>query len=150
MEIDTPISQILEYKGSEVYSVGPQTPVADAVRMMNDLRVGSLVILETGAPAGIFTERDVLTRIVDAGADPRSITIESVMTRNLLVIRPTISIADTMRIISQKRCRHLPVVDEKQNLLGMISIGDITRWLVREQESYIDHLLDYISGRYPS
>ncbi len=150
METDTPITQILEFKGSQVHSVGPQSSVADAVRMMNELRVGSLVVIEAGVPVGIFTERDVLTRIVDAGVDPGAIKIESVMTRNILVIRPTVSIEDTMRIISQKRCRHLPVVDANEKLLGMISIGDVMRWLVREQETYIDHLLDYISGRYPS
>lgn len=148
MEINTPVSKILAIKGSLVHSTTPEATVAEAVRLMNTKKVGALLVLHYDEPIGMFTERDVLNRVVDAGKDPQSTRVKDVMTTQLVVIKPKLSIEDTMRIITQKRCRHLPVIDEGK-LLGLISIGDVMRWFVREHEMYIENLLDYIHGRYP-
>ena len=149
MEIKLPVSVILKAKGSHVHSTHPESTVIEAVRLMNQKKIGALVILHQNQPIGMFTERDVLLRIVDAGRNPNNTRVREVMTENLVVINPDSTIEDTMRIMSQKRCRHLPVL-ENERLCGLISIGDLMRWLVREHEAYIENLLDYISGRYPS
>ncbi|MCC5834149.1 MAG: CBS domain-containing protein [Opitutales bacterium] len=148
MEINTPVSRILNVKGSTVHSISPEATVSEAVKTMNEKKIGSLLVVHMGKPVGMFTERDVLTRVVDTCADPKSTKVRDVMTSQLVAIRPSLSIEDTMRIITQKRCRHLPVVEDGV-LLGMISIGDVMRWFVREHEMYIENLLDYINGAYP-
>jgi CBS domain-containing protein len=149
MEINVPVSNIIEHKGNQVHSVQPTATVLDAVRFMNQKKIGALLVLHNNKPVGMFTERDVLVRIVDVGRDPQTTLVSDVMTSKLIVIKPSTTIEDAMFIITQKRCRHLPVVEDDK-LLGMISIGDLMRWIVREHKIYIDHLLDYISGRYPA
>lgn len=131
-----------------MHSISPEATVSDAVKVMNEKKIGSLLVLHEGKPVGIFTERDVLTRVIDKSADPKTTKVRDVMTNPLVAIRPNLSIEDTMRIITQKRCRHLPVV-ENGVLLGLISIGDVMRWFVREHEMYIENLTDYINGTYP-
>lgn len=97
----------------------------------------------------MFTERDVLSRVIDTDRKPAETTVGEVMSRELVVIKPGLSIEDAMQVITQKRCRHLPVMENDQ-LLGMISIGDLMRWIVREHESYIDNLLEYLHSPYPA
>ena len=96
----------------------------------------------------MFTERDVLSRVIDTDRDPAQTQVREVMSRDLVVIQPSLDIEDAMQVITQKRCRHLPVVEGDQ-VIGMISIGDLMRWIVREHESYIENLMDYINGAYP-
>lgn len=148
METGTPISTILDQKGSAVHSIQPNASVLDAVHEMNNKRVGALLVVEDDKPVGIFTERDVLMRVVGERRDPAKTAVADVMTANLITIKPTVTVEEAMRIITGKRRRHLPVV-EHDKLRGLISIGDLTRWIVREKESYVDNLLDYIQGSYP-
>lgn len=143
-----PVSAILEHKGTEVETTSPEVTVAEAVRAMNAARIGALVVLEGERPVGIFTERDVLVRVVDAGRDPHTTRVGDLMTRELAVIRPTTRVEEAMAAMTEKRCRHLPVVEEGR-LTGMISIGDLTRWTVRNQRHTIDDLVSYIGGEYP-
>ena len=145
---DDSISEILAEKGSNVYSVEPRTTIADAVALMNQKRVGSLLVMHGEHVVGMFTERDALTRIIGAGRNPSVTRVEDVMTKNLVVVHPNTTVEEAMRIVTEKRCRHLPVLEGDQ-LKGMVSIGDLTRWLVRMDESYIDNLLSYITGKYP-
>ena len=149
METKTPVSAILDHKGPSVHNIQPDASVLDAVHLMNEKKVGSLLVIENGKSIGIFTERDVLVRIVDARRDPAATTVRDVMTANPIVIKPSVTIEEAMRIVTEKRRRHLPVINEDGELLGLISIGDLMRWIVREQDTYVDHLLDYIHGRYP-
>jgi CBS domain-containing protein len=145
---NTPVSNILKDKGSQVYAIHPEAKVIEAVRLMNEKKAGALVVVHNHQPVGMFTERDVLIRVVDAGKDPKETLVKDVMTEKVIVIHPETTIEKTMRIISQERCRHLPVLDD-DHLVGLISIGDLMRWIVREHETHIDNLLDYIHGRYP-
>lgn len=148
MEINLPVSNILKDKGSLVHFIHPDAKVMEAVRLMNEHKVGALVVIHNQLPVGMFTERDVLLRVVDAGKDPGQTAVKEVMTEKLIIIHPETTIEDSMRIITQKRCRHLPVMDGDR-MIGLISIGDLMRWIVREHKNYIDNLLDYINGRYP-
>ncbi|HEY0944817.1 MAG TPA: CBS domain-containing protein [Opitutaceae bacterium] len=145
---DDSLSEVLAEKGSNVYRVEPETIVAEAVALMNLKKIGALLVMRDDHVLGMFTERDVLTRIVGAGRNPRTTRIGEVMTVDLLVVHPSTTVEEAMRIVTERRTRHLPVM-EGDHLKGMVSIGDLTRWLVRVDESYIDNLLSYISGKYP-
>lgn len=145
---DETLSEILAEKGSNVYHVEPEATVAEAVALMNLKKIGALLVMSGDHLVGIFTERDALTRIIGAGRDPKRTLVNQVMSTNLAVVHPCTTVEEAMRIITEKRFRHLPVM-EGDLLKGMVSIGDLTRWLVRVDESYIDNLLSYISGQYP-
>lgn len=139
------VSTILEDKGSHVETIGPDASVADAVRRMNELRIGSLLVLEGERVVGIFTERDVLTRIVSNRRDPDGTSVRDVMTSRLVTIKLTTTVEEAMVIVTAKRCRHLPVMDGDQ-LVGMVSIGDLTRSLLRGQRAEIQDLVGYITS----
>jgi CBS domain-containing protein len=142
--MNDPIANVLEHKGSDVVTVSPETTVLVAVQQMNDRKIGALLVLERGRPVGIFTERDVLVRVVAAGADPKTTRVSEVMTRNPVVVRSDLTVADTMMVMTEKRCRHLPVLDDTK-LRGLISIGDLMSWLVRHQQRTIEDLHDYMT-----
>ncbi|PAW63617.1 MAG: hypothetical protein B9S34_13985 [Opitutia bacterium Tous-C1TDCM] len=142
--MNAPISALLDRKGRHVLSVTPAMSVFDAVAEMNRHRVGSMLVLESGRLVGIFTERDVLRRIVGEGRDPRTTPIRDVMTANLITIGPDATVEQAMAIFTEKRCRHLPVLDQGQ-LVGSISIGDITRWMGDAHRAEAEHLKNYIT-----
>jgi len=142
------LSEILAEKGPNVYNVAPETTVFEAVALMNQKKIGSLLVMKRDRLVRIFTERDALTRIIGASRDPKKTRVEEVMSTNLAVVQPSTTVAEAMLIVTEKHFRHLPVM-EGDELKGMVSIGDLTRWLVRVDESYIDNLLSYISGQYP-
>lgn len=143
--MNTPITAILDRKGRHVYAVSPTMTVSDAVAEMNRHRVGSVLVLDAGRLVGIFTERDVLRRVVGAGVDPTRALVAEVMTAGVITISPDASLEDTMVLFTEKRCRHLPVI-ESGNLVGTISIGDITRWMADSHRAEAEHLKNYIAG----
>jgi CBS domain-containing protein len=143
--MSTPISVLLERKNAGVCSVAPTITVAEAVAEMNRHRIGSVVVLEGGRLAGIFTERDVLRRVVGAGIDPLKATVAAVMTADLVTVTPATTVDEAMEIFTEKRCRHLPVLDGGR-LVALLSIGDVTRWSVDTHRSEVEHLKNYISG----
>jgi CBS domain-containing protein len=137
------IRRVLEHKGPDVECTSVDTTVLDAVERMNAKRIGALVITDGRTAIGIFTERDVLARVISRGLDPRLTTVGEVMTRNPITVRADTTVAEAMMIVTQRRCRHLPVVDDT-GLRGLISIGDLTSWMVRDQQQTIDDLHNYI------
>jgi CBS domain-containing protein len=143
--MNTPISALLERKGSAVYSVPATVTIFEAVAEMNRNRIGSIVIMEGHRLAGIFTERDVLRRVVGEGRDPRVMRVADVMTQNLITITPDTTVEQTMVLFAEKRCRHLPVLDAGR-LIGLISIGDISRWVADSHQAEAEHLKNYIAG----
>jgi len=138
------IAKVLELKGSSVETVTPETTVLAAVQQMNHRKIGALLVTDRGRPIGIFTERDVLVRVVAAGLDPKTTPVNEVMTRSPVVIRSDVTVSEAMFVITQKRCRHLPVIDDS-GLRGLISIGDLTSWVVRDQQRTIEDLHDYMT-----
>lgn len=143
--MDTPISALLERKGSAVYSVPSTLSVAAAVAEMNRCRVGAIVVIDEGQLVGIFTERDVLRRVVGAGLDPSRAKVAEVMSDSVITIPPEATIEESMTLFTQKRCRHLPVV-ASERLVGVVSIGDVTRWVTDAHRTEAEHLKNYISG----
>jgi CBS domain-containing protein len=143
--MNTPVSAILDRKGRNVYSVAPSATIAEAVAEMNRHRVGSVLVIDNNQLVGIFTERDVLRRVVGAGIDPTRTLVAEVMTSGVLTISPDATLEQTTTIFTEKRCRHLPVV-ENGRLIGTISIGDITRWVADLHRAEAEHLKNYIAG----
>lgn len=111
---------------------------------MNSKRVGSVLVIEANRLVGIFTERDVLRRVVGAGIDPHRATVADVMTSGVITIAPDATIEEITILFTEKRLRHLPVV-ENGRLVGTISIGDVTRWLVDSHRAEAEHLKNYIT-----
>jgi CBS domain-containing protein len=140
------VSSVLAEKGRQVYTISRTATVSEAVREMNEKGVGSLLVVDGRHPVGIFTERDVLRRIVDADRDPALTRVGEVMTRDLAAIGPEWHVEDAMRLMTEKRLRHLPVIDGGQ-VLGMISIGDLLRWVTINQEDHIRAMTEYINGQ---
>ncbi len=147
--MSTPVSILLNQKGPSIISVAPSASVADAVRVMIRHRVGSVVVMEEDAMTGIFTERDMLNRVALSGRAPEAIRVEEVMTRNPLSVCPQTGVEEVMALFTDRRCRHLPVVDKssgKPVLAGMISIGDVTRWLLQAYSAEAESLRRYIGA----
>ncbi|HML96872.1 MAG TPA: CBS domain-containing protein [Tepidiformaceae bacterium] len=140
------VSSVLAEKGRQVYTISRTATVSEAVCEMNEKGVGSLLVIDGRHPVGIFTERDVLRRIVDADRDPALTRVGEVMTRDLAAIEPSWHVEDAMRLMTERRLRHLPVM-EGGEVLGMISIGDLLRWVTINQEDQIRAMTDYITGR---
>jgi CBS domain-containing protein len=142
------LDAVLANKGSTVFSVAPGATVLEAVRKMNAEHVGALLVCVSNELVGIFTERDVLTRVVDSGRNPTSTQVVEVMTSEVETVRSSTGVHDAMALISARRFRHLPVIDDGK-LLGVVSSGDLTRWVSRNQEGHIQDLVNYITGKYP-
>lgn len=147
--MNVPVAAILDRKGRTVYSVAPTVSVAEAVAEMNLHRVGSVLVIEGERLVGIFTERDVLRRIVGPGLDPRQVPVDRVMTANPITISPDATIEETMAMFTEKRFRHLPVMAGGR-LIGTISSGDITRWISDHHRAEAEHLKNYIAGGFPA
>jgi CBS domain-containing protein len=148
--MNTSVSVLLEHKGSKVFSVPPDVAVSAAVQEMNSHKVGAVVVVQADRLVGMFTERDVLVRVVAAGLDPKTTPVERVMSRDLTTVASTATIDQVMALITDKRIRHLPVVDNDR-LVGLISIGDILRRMVDTHRHEAEQLKQYIAtGGYPT
>ena len=144
------VRDVLKEKGSEVATIGSEKTICDAVKVLVEKNIGSLIVMdEKGGVAGIFTERDVLKQCNQCLESFRDIKVEDVMTRNLIVASPDDDLDYVENIMTQNRIRHLPIISN-QKLAGMISIGDLVNVLRGECKVENRYLKDYISGKYPS
>ena len=143
--MNTTIATLLEQKDGAVFTIPSTVTVAEAVQEMNAHKVGSVLVMNGLRLAGIFTERDVLRRVVGADIDPRFTPITKVMTADVLTIEPTATVQEVMDIFTERRCRHLPVVVEGK-LIGLISIGDVSRWVANSHRVEAESLRQYIAG----
>ncbi|MCC6681784.1 MAG: CBS domain-containing protein [Phycisphaeraceae bacterium] len=141
------VRQILERKGSSIVSIRPHATVLEAAARMNEHQVGALVVQENERVVGMFTERDVLRRVVAERRDPAETTVDLVMTRDVICCRDSSDIDEARSLLMQKRIRHLPVLDDDDRLVGLISIGDLNAWQLDGHEIKIQHLEAYIYGR---
>jgi CBS domain-containing protein len=139
--------EILNRKGSHVWSIGPDATVLQAAMLMNEHKIGALVVLQAGRLVGVFTERDVLQRVVAEGRDPTQTTVEQVMTTEVACCGLLTSIDEARTAMKERRVRHLPVIDDEGRLLGMVSIGDLNAYLAQSQEQTIFMLNEYLYGR---
>jgi CBS domain-containing protein len=141
------VRELLDRKGAHVLTISPSASVLQAALLMNEHRVGSLVVVEDGRVAGMFTERDVLQRVVAGRRDPESTRVSEVMTAAVVVCAPDTTVDEVRGVMRDRRIRHLPVVDAEGRLLGLISIGDLNAQLQAAQEQTVVMLTEYIQGR---
>ncbi|MCC2668434.1 MAG: hypothetical protein K0Q72_905 [Armatimonadetes bacterium] len=140
------VGELLEKKGAQVHTVSPSATVLEATRQMNEHHVGAVVVLQGGRMVGIFTERDVLRRVVAEQQPPTSILVRDVMTRDVLCCPPSTTVDEASRIMRDRRVRHLPICDEGGRVQGLISIGDINAFHADVQEATIRLLSDYVNA----
>lgn len=143
--MNTSISTLLESKGGAIRTVPSSVTVAAAVQEMNRHKIGAILVMNEANLAGIFTERDVLTRVVAGSLDPKTTPITAVMTASVLTIPPTATVQEVMDIFADRRCRHLPVMEDGK-LKGLISIGDVSRWVANAHRAEAETLRQYIAG----
>ena len=139
------VRQLLQSKGNDIWSVSPGTSVLDALKLMAEKNIGALLVLESGRLVGIFSERDYARKVILRGKASRSTRVREIMSRKVVYVRPEQGTEECMGIMTQKRIRHLPVM-EGGDLAGMISIGDVVKSIISEQEFTIRQLERYISG----
>ena len=141
------IDSILREKSSSVYFVNEADSVSSAISLMNRAKIGSVMALHNHQYTGIFTERDVLTRVLAEKLDPDNTVVGDVMTRDYVSINENYTLEETMRLMTQSRVRHLPVF-HKSLLIGMVSIGDVTRKLLELNQNEADSLRQYLFSEY--
>jgi CBS domain-containing protein len=139
------VRNILQSKGSQVWSVAPADSVYDALRLMAEKDIGAVLVLEGTRLAGIFTERDYARKVILKGKSSRDLAVGKVMTAELVTVRPQQTIAECMALMSRHHIRHLPVVD-KGGLGGVISIGDVVSAIISEQAGAIERLEELMLG----
>ncbi|RKR81631.1 CBS domain protein [Mucilaginibacter gracilis] len=139
------IRNILENKGHQVYSVTPETSVYDALQIMMEKNISSLLIMENEILEGIFTERDYARKLVLMGRSSKETRIADIMTANLLTITPSETIDHCMEVMSTYKIRHLPVIDNNR-VTGMVSIGDVVKFIIEDQKRTIQQLESYIAS----
>jgi len=140
------VSSILSRKGFDVVTVTPKQTAIEAVNLMNEHRIGAVIVVEKEEIVGIFTERDLLRRIVAKGKRAEDVTVGQAMSTPVAYCTPETDIQECRMAMTQKRIRHLPVIQDKK-LAGLVSIGDIMAYELSEHQTTIQYLNEYISGR---
>lgn len=142
----TPVSQLLQMKGTQIYAVAPQDSVYEAVRRMSEYGIGALVVLDGDTLAGIVSERDYARKVVLQGRQSKETPVADIMTRNVYTTAPTQTVRDCMKLMTERKIRHLPVVDDGR-VIGMLSIGDLVKQIITTQQAQIEQLQNYIAGQ---
>jgi len=143
IEISGKVSSILAHKkASTVWTIGPNAMVFDAIQLMDKKNVGALPVVDDKTLVGVVSERDYTRKIIVKGRSSKDTPVSDIMTKELLTVNPGDSVAECMRIMTEKRVRHLPVL-EGTKLVGILSIGDVVNWLMSAQEAMIDNFERY-------
>jgi CBS domain-containing protein len=137
------VRDLIARKGPSVVSIPTTASVLDAARLMNEHHIGGVVVMESGRPVGIFTERDVLRRVVGAGLDPVSTTVRDVMSTTLFTVTPDTLLEECRTLMTQRRIRHVPVVGTT-GLEGLVTAGDVMAWQAAEDRTALEQLTDYV------
>ena len=143
IEISGKVSSILAHKkASTVWSIGPNAMVFDAIQLMDEKNVGALPVVDNKTLVGVVSERDYTRKVIVKGRSSKDTPVSDIMTKELLTVNPGDSVAECMRIMTEKRVRHLPVL-EGTKLVGILSIGDVVNWLMWAQKAMIDNFERY-------
>ena len=142
------ISAILNYKGLAVYSISPDATVFDAIQVMADKNIGALLVMVGDKLEGIISERDYTRKIALKGKSSKHTLVREIMFSPVITVTPDHTVEACMRLMTDHRIRHLPVIKDNQ-VLGVISIGDLVNWIISSQSATIHQMEDYIAGHYP-
>ena len=140
------MSELLEEHHATVHSVNPDVSVTECVRQMNEQRIGAMLVMDDDRLLGIFTERDAMTKVLGAGIDPSGTKVAEVMSNDPICITPLTTLDEAMAIVLTHRIRHLPVT-QNGKVLGMVSSGDLTHWLVEDRAGEIREVVDIVGRR---
>jgi CBS domain-containing protein len=143
----TTVSEILEAKGKDVLQIDASATVFDAIKRMVESNVGALLVTEAGDLAGIVTERDYLRRVTLEGRTEKGTQVREIMSPELVYVTPDTSVEECMAVMTERRIRHLPVLDEGRKVVGIVSIGDVVKFQSKQQDVQIRLLTDYIGLR---
>lgn len=143
------VRQLLDEKGYDVWGVRPETTIYKALELMADKNIGAVLVMEGDTLAGIFSERDYARKVALAGKSSRTMAVREAMTEQVFGVRPDQSVEGCMGLMTDKHIRHLPVFEDGQ-VIGVISIGDVVKGIIKEQATTIHHLEDYITTGHPA
>jgi CBS domain-containing protein len=139
------VNDVLNIKGRDIWSIGPDATVYDAIYLMTEKKVGALIVLENERVAGVVSETDYTRKMILMGRSSRQTPVKEIMTKRVLYVQPEQDIQECMVLMTEKRTRHLPVMDAGK-LIGVISIGDVVKSIIDEQRFTIEQLERYIAG----
>lgn len=146
MRYSTQVKHILKVKGNDVWSVPPDSTVFDALKLMAEKNVGALPVIEGEKIVGMFSERDYARKVILLGRSSKEIAVKDIMSTTISTVSPDKTIEDCMSIMTEKKIRHLPVIGENGAIVGIVSIGDVVKSFIDEQEFLIRQLEAYITG----
>lgn len=138
------VKDVLDRKGSEIYSTTPDTTVYDAISKMSKLNVGALLVMDGDSLAGIVSERDYRDKVILQGRTSRETRVIEIMTKDLITVKPDDKVQHCMQLMTDKKVRHLPVIDGR-TVVGVISIGDVVKAVIDNQKGEIESLREYIN-----
>ena len=141
----TTIAQLLNTKGNQIWSVEPNTTIFEALKIMSEKEIGALLVMEDEKLKGIFSERDYARKVILKGKSSKKTPVGELMTKKVFYIDSQKTINDCMAMMTAKRIRHIPVIDDNQ-VMGIVTIGDVVNQIISEQEVTINHLENYITG----
>jgi len=140
------LKEILADKGDNIWSIGPDESVFEAIKLLAEKEIGAIAVTDGGRLIGIVSERDYARQIILKGRSSENTRIRDIMSTEVITAKPDQEVRECMELMTEKRVRHLPIIDDENNLIGMISIGDLVRAIIAEQASTIGDLEKYISG----
>jgi len=145
-----PASQILERKGTQIYSIGPDASVFEGVRLMDEVGAGALLVLSGGRLVGVISERDYARKVILKGRSSRETRVSEIMSTPAIAVRIDDCVSDCLRIMTDRRIRHLPVMRDNGSIAGVLSIGDLVNAVVSAQAAEMRQLKSYVAGHYPA
>jgi len=149
IHFDEPITSLLSQKGRAVWSISPEATVYEAIERMSELNIGALVVISAEKLVGIISERDYARKVILKGRQSREIRVHEIMSMPVFSVAPETTIDESMRVMASRLVRHLPVLEDER-VVGMISMGDLVKWIISSHEQTIHQLENYIGGTYPA
>ena len=148
MKLRDHVEVVLKEKGGEVYSISSEATVYEALVMMAQKHIGALIVMDGPKLAGIFSERDYARKVILVGRSSKEMKVSEIMSSPVITVKPETTVDQCMQHMTNRRCRHLPIIEEGK-ILGVVSLGDLVKWIMTKQDQTIHDLEGYISGDYP-